>query len=367
MRQKSKLSNNSIPKNLFLFLLSFVTIAIGCRKDIYNKQHDEQINLLKNWYSQHSSSFNSSSKTFARLKPDFNSAYTSVIKGLNVTEINFEKPNSIIFTAGIIDDKAKEKLRANTEIKLILFNTHKTLDVSGAYMVSVATDGNLVNVHYQNFKGFNGTIRYYNLDGSFENGYQILNGKIEKILSKLNSLNANLMDLNNAKAMKIAKQSGKYGEKLMLFNANGGCNIATITEYGWQCVSINNHPDIPVICSLTQGDTETYMVCEGGGVGNDIGGGGYTGTGGTGTQGGGGGSIAGTLTMPPPPETPISDMKKFLSCFDKNQSANLTVYAEKTTTTSPGHAFIEIKQGNNTMIFGFYPKTLFLVMFLAPV
>lgn len=88
----------------------------------------------------------------------------------------------------------------------------------------------------------------------------------------------------------------------------------------------------------------------GGGVYINCGGGG----------GGGGSSIpppANTITPPPPPEKPI-DIKKFLSCLNITQPANLTVYAEKVDATNynVGHAFISITQGNNTMVFGFYPK-----------
>jgi hypothetical protein len=85
-------------------------------------------------------------------------------------------------------------------------------------------------------------------------------------------------------------------------------------------------------------------------VGNDGNGGG--------TGGGDGGNNIGTQ-MPPPPDIPIADMKKFLSCLDANSPANLTVYVEKVFNSFPGHAFISIAQGGNTMVFGFYPKNNF--------
>lgn len=75
--------------------------------------------------------------------------------------------------------------------------------------------------------------------------------------------------------------------------------------------------------------------------------------------GGPGGESTDANNMPPPPETPILDMKKFLNCFDKSKSASLTVYAEKIGSSFPGHAFISIKQGENNMVFGFYPKEKF--------
>lgn len=79
-----------------------------------------------------------------------------------------------------------------------------------------------------------------------------------------------------------------------------------------------------------------------------------------GSGGGGGGSSTDTppagMVMPPPPDKPIVDIKKFLSCFDQSKPANLTVYAQNMFPSFPGHAFITIQQGDNTMTFGFYPK-----------
>jgi hypothetical protein len=72
--------------------------------------------------------------------------------------------------------------------------------------------------------------------------------------------------------------------------------------------------------------------------------------------------------MPPPPKLPISDIKKFLSCLNTTASANLTVYAEKTNlaNVNVGHAFISISQGNNVMIYGFYPENGYDKSFSGP-
>lgn len=82
-------------------------------------------------------------------------------------------------------------------------------------------------------------------------------------------------------------------------------------------------------------------------------------TGGNEGSGGDDESNTGMMTMPPPPDIPIADMKKFLNCFNRNQPANLIVYAQKTASSFPGHAFITLAQGSNTMTFGFYPKNGF--------
>jgi hypothetical protein len=64
------------------------------------------------------------------------------------------------------------------------------------------------------------------------------------------------------------------------------------------------------------------------------------------------------LIMPPPPDIPIADIIKFLSCLNTSASANLSVFAERMNILDKnvGHAFISISQGNNTMVFGYYPQ-----------
>lgn len=73
---------------------------------------------------------------------------------------------------------------------------------------------------------------------------------------------------------------------------------------------------------------------------------------------GGGGGPGSGLTMPPPPDNAISDIKKFLECFSISSGANLTLYAERMGGgNGVGHAFIGISQGDNSAVYGYYPKT----------
>ncbi|GEM_PF-1784180 len=77
-----------------------------------------------------------------------------------------------------------------------------------------------------------------------------------------------------------------------------------------------------------------------------------------GSEGGGGGSGGGStdMVMIIKPKYYIRDLKKYLSCLNTSQPANLIVYAEKMGDGSGvGHAFISITQGDNRMTFGFYP------------
>lgn len=72
---------------------------------------------------------------------------------------------------------------------------------------------------------------------------------------------------------------------------------------------------------------------------------------------GGGNPTTENSEMPPPPERPVTDLKKYLECLDSRQPANIKVFAN--TTGLIGHAFISIQQGFNIRTFGFYPENSF--------
>lgn len=132
-------------------------------------------------------------------------------------------------------------------------------------------------------------------------------------------------------------------------------NAPVICTYiGWWYDDGTFEPIMLLGCSGGDGDiSPTY----GDGVGGHGGGGG----------GGGNNGDNSGLTMPPPPKIPIADMQKFLSCFNIQQSANLTIYAAQMGSSSlAGHAFITITQGNNTMTFGFYPKNGYAQQLIGP-
>lgn len=67
------------------------------------------------------------------------------------------------------------------------------------------------------------------------------------------------------------------------------------------------------------------------------------------------------------PDDPIENMVEFLLCIDIDAPASLTIYADQPIndstfpvdieTRNPGHAFISLSQNENTVVFGFYPKT----------
>lgn len=78
-------------------------------------------------------------------------------------------------------------------------------------------------------------------------------------------------------------------------------------------------------------------------------------------------NISGNETIVEGPDIPIEDIVGYLSCFDKNSDAQITVYADQSDPNNPnsdywaslsvGHSFVTITQGNKTLSFGFYPES----------
>lgn len=277
MHLKSKRSNHPKSKNLFLLFIYLLIFTNGCKKETSTGEPNAQIDQLKNWYENNNKNFNQSSKIFAGLKPDFDHSYTAIHNGECITELNFDSPNKLVFAPGNVDEQAKEKLMANTVVKLLLFNSPGSKEVKGAYMVLIAENGKLSNVHYKNYADFSGSLRFYNLDGSFQNGYDLKNGKITRTLSKPDKTGMDLINLNDNSAVKSIRENAKPGDRLMLFNANGDCNLVSSNTYGYVCVSIENSPEIPTHCYLQQTGSDTYIACSDDSPGNDAV---YTGTGG---------------------------------------------------------------------------------------
>ncbi|RXM42996.1 hypothetical protein [Flavobacterium sp. YO64] len=191
--------------------------------------------------------------------------------------------------------------------------------------------------------GFNGYIAAWDLksgfikSAKFINDVAVENGEVE-VLSK------DKVNIKNITA-KVPQESDDGNSSLPVTSG--------IQVYLRPVVVQNNYIDAqyytPRGKDITGGSSADYTS-------------GYVGDGGT------GGNASGNPIMPPPPKLPISDIKKFLSCLNTATSANLTVYAEKTNLAkvNVGHAFISISQGNNVMIYGFYPENGYDKSFSGP-
>ncbi|MBW4359630.1 hypothetical protein [Flavobacterium taihuense] len=196
---------------------------------------------------------------------------------------------------------------------------------------------------------FTGTLNVFLLNGENLGSVAIYNGKARNV-SKIDDLNVlaesiNAFSTKSDATNKIPQCGGNYtviidqtlsrfdvwtvGDKIVAVNYLGTTTTRTTTILPFPCDGSYGKEDI-----LNQ-RLEMYNYKEGSGGGNN----------------------PGINLMPPPPDIPIADIKKFLSCLNTSASANLTVFAERMgNENGVGHAFISISQGNNTMVFGYYPK-----------
>lgn len=72
-----------------------------------------------------------------------------------------------------------------------------------------------------------------------------------------------------------------------------------------------------------------------------------------------------SVAAPPPPKVEFDPMTE-LVCFDTNLPAKLAIYTERYGTDKPGHAFISLAQGQDTVVYGFYPAKNFPRSFRGP-
>ena len=168
---------------------------------------------------------------------------------------------------------------------------------------------------------FTGKMFMYSIDGTFVNGFRVKDDElITQFVKNNNSLKKNISSRT------YGEDEGESLKEVIVYNRYRYTKSYSLelALFGWDYGDSNGG-----------GYDESFMWA----------------------SGGGGGVAEVNLIMPPPPEIPITDINKFLSCLNTLSNANLTVFAEKMYNgNGVGHAFISISQGNNTMVFGYYPK-----------
>ena len=242
---------NFLPHSVFrnsakvLFLaLSVAIIFYACKKDRGQQLQQTAIGVadLQNWYQSNQSNFGKSTKLFTDLKPDFQTAYSAIQDGYQVTEFNPTISNQLALISGPADQAKIDKVTANTLTKFILFNSVGTKNVGGAYMV-LSGNGtqNLQNVHYKNYSGFTGQVNFFNIDGTFENAYVINDGKIKRTVKK-SAQTENLQKIKDGLAEKISKDGTKKGERVMLAHVDEECTRSFVNVYQTQCFQFDVEP-----------------------------------------------------------------------------------------------------------------------------
>lgn len=224
-----------------MLFLAAAVIVYACKKDRGTQQSALSVAELQTWYQSSQNSFGAATKYFKDLTPNFNAAYTAIKDKYMVTELSPTVPNQLAMITGIADDAMKEKTLANTLTKFILFNAEGSKKVTGVYMVLHGNGQNLKNVHYKNYAGYTGSVLFYNINGTFENGYLINNGKIERTLKKSKQTKY-LQKIRDGLAEKVYKEVAKKGERLMLYNMNDNCTLEFVDVYQTQCFQFDVEP-----------------------------------------------------------------------------------------------------------------------------
>ncbi|WP_281322894.1 hypothetical protein [Flavobacterium aestivum] len=304
---------NKLQRIAKVALCCFLLITLGCENDNPLTAEDAKMIEAKNWFNHYESN-GINYELFQKTQYDWNQA--KITKSQDGTE-------TIIVP--IIELKQDKK--EIWEQKLYLYK----LDT-----------GNYKALLFEIYPDKNAEISSQTIDGGDFNGYITTWDIKTGFVRAAKFVDNQVVENGIAKPLSIDKVTGKAPPVLPC--QDGDCN----TGVGGG----NPIPLRPVIITgPSTGTPVVYMPR------NPVTGG--TNTGGfTSPSGGGVGGGGVTLIMPPPPEIPISDIIKFLSCFNKSANVNLTVYAENMNLSNKnvGHAFISISQGNNTMVFGYYPK-----------
>lgn len=176
--------HNPILKNYFKVAFLATSTAIifyACKKDRGQQLQPSALGVadLQTWYESNSGNLKKTTILFSALKPNFQTAYSAVKDGYQITEFNPTVSNQLALVSGPADQAKIDKVIANTLTKFILYNATGTKNIGGAYMVLSGNGSqDLQNVHYKNYEGFTGQVNFFNIDGTFENGYVISDGKI---------------------------------------------------------------------------------------------------------------------------------------------------------------------------------------------
>lgn len=282
--------NNTINmKNKLTALFAIIIVMIGttiysCRKDtITRKTLDSERDQIREWYN--SKVNKSGSNQFSTLSPIWETISVKEQLDQLVYEMKMNNPNRIFVGNEVTDKSEAAGIATRTSTRLLVFKDKKSgLITSGCYM-SIINDGaaNALNViHYKQAKDFTGRIYYFNMDGSFGNGWSYIEGLISERIAASTKENyfqsqRTLSDLNS----KLPK-----GQDKSAILQEIDCFTAAIAEWGSTCVVGHG-------CDYYITGYEYITICSNGNGGSSGGDGGYGGDGGGGASGGSDGGSTG--------------------------------------------------------------------------
>lgn len=182
---KKQLLLKFVPK---LFILALLTLFyISCKKDSSSGISSEgtKYSELQSWYN--SEKAKSSYGRIPGLKPDWGKFSIIEDNTALVYEIELDNPNKVFLTSEKIDITKAEDYSKLSTFRLILSVDKKTNKIQGAYMNILATNNDepLQNIHYKKVQKLTGKVQFFNINGTYLNGWVYKNGKIEKKIRPL--------------------------------------------------------------------------------------------------------------------------------------------------------------------------------------
>ncbi|MBC6109151.1 hypothetical protein ACFOG5_12435 [Pedobacter fastidiosus] len=378
MHLKSKLNNHPKSKTTILFLCLLLLFANSCKKDAREKEQLEPVSTKKN--------------VLLKSSPDFESRLEAIKKSFYLKKLDKKLRAKVNPNLNWVPDWSHPSAQVVSDsVSYVFYPLIGNLTKDGKLLI-VEEQGSKSYLIIKNEKNFYCGMYYLpvNQNDPIPNNppgrISLKNFTGNLLLRNLEKTESFIIDYKNGVVSEAYKKRGVEILKKVGANRQLLSSIETIchTEMSYcvylpdsyacggslGAVMVVNCNMNPNWCGVTWSLVEysEQQVCENVWFPDpptnpeDNGGSG-------GGSGGGDDAEGGTdsnYLLPPPPESPIVNMKKFFSCFDQSRPAKLTVYAQKTFKSLPGHAFITIKQGANVMTVGFYPRNEFPATISGP-
>ena len=182
----------------FVFTVILIMLLFSCKKDFGDGFESEidQINEAKEWYDNHMTGSlvlkpHSSKGSEAKSRPEWVAAKLKKQKASTTVEV----PLSTFGLFGVAPSKTIESFQETGDSRLIQSTTKLIIlkdelkDSTFGFLMTIVPDKDFVlanNFQVRKFsyldwqKDFSGYILYHNLDGSYSNGWKLLDGEISK-------------------------------------------------------------------------------------------------------------------------------------------------------------------------------------------
>jgi hypothetical protein len=259
-----------------ILCIAAILLIQGCKKNDKVNLADE-IKDISNYYSKNVTSANLN--PFSALTPDWNNVYVHEDGQEVIYEIELQNPKKVIESDHQLKSNDAVNFSGNI-IRLLVFKNKQDNVINGGCYMSISSNDDIavINIKYKHPDNFSGKISYYNLNGSFSNGWMYAKGEITKRIS-LSSREAYML---NNKYPDLVGSAGKIsntkGEKVMLKQAVACYPGVPQFIYGTVCAGDDSGE---VVCTTKLTAVIYTEFCEGGGSDNNDGG--YTPPGGGGT------------------------------------------------------------------------------------